>query len=118
MIAVRRSSALARVAVAFATLAVASVNAAQMPWEAKLRGAIVGPGGEDADLIRILSSVHAGSDQDLLHRSSKIAASMAPSFQALPKNKWGRMAGPGVRHLVQTYFSRERGWQLHGLGPH
>merc|ERR1719229_2205902 len=44
--------------------------------------------------------------------------SMAPSFQTLRKNMFGRVAGAGVRHLLQTYFSRKHGWQIHGLEPH
>merc|ERR1719277_1380962 len=101
-----------------ASLAMASASNAQIFLAAKARGAFAGLAGEHADLTRIVGAVRAGSDQDLLQRSWRIATNMAPSFQALPKNSLGRLTGPGVRHLLQTYFSRERGWQIHGLGPH
>jgi len=46
-----------------------------------------------------------------------IEASIARTFQALPKNDLGRLPPAGVRHAVRTYFARQHGWQIRGLEP-
>merc|ERR1719289_492432 len=51
-------------------------------------------------------------------RLERIAAIMAPSFAAAPKDRRGGVAPAGARHLLRTYFGIERGWRLPGLETH
>jgi len=50
-------------------------------------------------------------------RLERIAAIMAPSFAASPKNRRGGVAPAGAQHLLRTYFGIERGWRIPGLEP-
>lgn len=57
-------------------------------------------------------------DRGFVQRCSRIEASMARTFQALPKNGLGRLAPRSVRHIVHTYFAKQHGWLINGLEPH
>jgi hypothetical protein len=50
-------------------------------------------------------------------RSQTIEASMWKTFQALPKNEYGRLAPKTVRYIVHNYFAKEHGWLIEGLEP-
>jgi len=65
----------------------------------------------------LLASISTGEDQALLQQIGVIEASIARTFQALPKNDLGRLPPAGVRHAVRTYFARQHGWQIRGLEP-
>lgn len=58
---------------------------------------------------------HSGAEGD---RIAAVEASIWRTFQALPKNKMGRLAPRSVRHVVHNYFSKEHGWRIEGLEPH
>lgn len=51
------------------------------------------------------------------HRASEIERRMSKTFQALPKNDYGRLAPPTVRYIVHNYFQKEHGWLIEGLEP-
>lgn len=53
----------------------------------------------------------------MAQRLARIAKSVSRTFQALPKNRVGRLAPRSVRHLVHNYFAKEHGWQIKGLEP-
>jgi hypothetical protein len=50
-------------------------------------------------------------------RSQNIEATMWKTFQALPKNEYGRLAPKTVRYIVHNYFAKEHGWLIEGLEP-
>jgi len=56
---------------------------------------------------------HSGPDAG---RAASIEASIWRTYQALPKNAVGRLPPRGVRHIVHTYFAKEHGWLIEGLG--
>jgi hypothetical protein len=58
---------------------------------------------------------HVGAEGD---RIAAVEASIWRTFQALPKNKLGRLSPRSVRHIVHNYFSKEHGWRIEGLEPH
>jgi len=58
---------------------------------------------------------HSGIEGD---RIAAIEASIWRTFQALPKNRMGRLSPKSVRHVVHNYFSKEHGWRIEGLEPH
>jgi len=49
---------------------------------------------------------------------NKIEAILAPMFQALPRNRQGRVSAPVMRYMVQRYFSQRHGWIIRGFEPH
>jgi len=51
------------------------------------------------------------------HRATEIERKMWKTFQALPKNAFGRLAPPTVRYIVHNYFQKEHGWLIEGLEP-
>jgi hypothetical protein len=51
-------------------------------------------------------------------RLASVEASMWQTYQALPKNSWGRLAPRGVRYIEHNYFAKEPGWLIQGLEPH
>jgi len=50
-------------------------------------------------------------------RAGEIERKMSKTFQALPKNTYGRLAPPTVRYIVHNYFQKEHGWLIEGLEP-
>merc|ERR1719446_1123036 len=67
-----------------------------------------------ASLDGVLGSGH-GVKQE---RVTKINATLAPMFDALPKNQWGRLNSASMRYAVQRYFSQQHGWVVKGFEPH
>lgn len=59
-----------------------------------------------------------GGDAASAHRLASVEASIWQTYQALPKNTFGRLAPRAVRHIVHSYFAREHGWLIKGLEPH
>jgi len=61
---------------------------------------------------------------DLVHRGNKesrrmidnIEKSMWPTFQALPKTSQGHLSPQAAQYLLHTYFAKEHGWMIQGLG--
>merc|ERR1719387_1188818 len=51
-------------------------------------------------------------------RLSLINATLAPLFNALPKNQYNRLSTPSMRYAVQRYFSERHGWVVKGFEPH
>jgi hypothetical protein len=72
----------------------------------------------EASLRMSLDSVLAGGGGAAGHRLSAIEASVWRTFQAMPKNSFGRVEPRGVRHIVHSYFGKEHGWLINGLEPH
>jgi hypothetical protein len=50
-------------------------------------------------------------------RAADVERKMSKTFQALPKNDYGRLAPPTVRYIVHNYFQKEHGWLIEGLEP-
>jgi len=65
-----------------------------------------------------LQAVLGGGQGKLGIRFATVEASMWQTFQALPKNSWGRLAPRAVRYIVHNYFAKEHGWLIEGLAPH
>jgi len=63
-------------------------------------------------------AVLAGGQDKLANRFASVESSMWQTFQALPKNSWGRLAPRAVRYAVHNYFAKEHGWLIEGLAPH
>lgn len=75
----------------------------------------------EAQLAELLGSEHGGRATPLSAARNRLAAIEAATwqtFQALPKNKIGRLAPPAVRYIVHNYFAKEHGWLISGLEPH
>jgi len=51
------------------------------------------------------------------HRAAMIERRMSKTYQALPKNEYGRLAPSTVRYIVHNYFQKEHGWLIEGLEP-
>jgi len=68
-------------------------------------------------LRELLQVAHAGGNTPVAQSLGRIEASIATSFQALPKNAAGRLAPLSVRYLVHNYFAKVHGWQIKGLEP-
>jgi len=64
-----------------------------------------------------LDSIEMDADSALAQRAYSIQASMARTYQALPKNEYGHLGSRSVLYLVQTYFAKEHGWLINGLEP-
>jgi len=65
----------------------------------------------------LLQAAHGGGNSPVARKLIKIEASLARTFQALPKNSLGRLAPRSVRYIVHNYFAKEHGWQIKGLEP-
>jgi len=66
---------------------------------------------EVEDSVRVaLSTVTTGISY------SDISSVLEPTFHALPKNKKGLLESGAVEYLVQSYFAKEHGWHINGLG--
>jgi len=65
-----------------------------------------------------LQAVLGGGHGKLGNRLATVESSMWQTFQALPKNSWGRLAPRAVRYIVHNYFAKEHGWLIEGLAPH
>jgi len=92
------------------------------PKTAGLRGVraiVANASAEDLErsLDSLLASIRLGADAALLRRVGSIEAAMARTFQALPRNEFGRLPPHGVRHVVRTYFATVSGWLIRGLEP-
>merc|ERR1719162_2791310 len=70
-----------------------------------------------SSLHELIEVAHVGGNTPAAKRLARIEASIASSFQALPKNAAGRLAPLPVRYLVHNYFAKEHGWQIKGLEP-
>jgi len=66
---------------------------------------------EVEDIVRIALSA-AQSDQ----RYSDISSILEPTFHALPKNEKGLLETDAIEYLVQSYFAKEHGWHINGVG--
>eukprot|EP00443_Scrippsiella_acuminata_P072916 CAMPEP_0115538030 /NCGR_PEP_ID=MMETSP0271-20121206/88646_1 /TAXON_ID=71861 /ORGANISM="Scrippsiella trochoidea, Strain CCMP3099" /LENGTH=211 /DNA_ID=CAMNT_0002970869 /DNA_START=138 /DNA_END=769 /DNA_ORIENTATION=+ len=69
-------------------------------------------------LAGYLNSIELDADSMLAKRAYTIQASMARTYQALPKNEYGHLGSRSVLYLVQSYFAKEHGWLINGLEPH
>merc|ERR1719502_1932166 len=69
-------------------------------------------------LASSLQAVLGGGGGRASGRLAAVEASMWQTFQALPKNSWGRLAPRAVRYMVHNYFAKEHGWLIEGLEPH
>jgi len=49
---------------------------------------------------------------------AKIEAILRPTFEAMPKNDFGRLAPRSVRHMIHNYFASQHGYLIRGLEPH
>jgi len=84
-------------------------------------GAAAGPApglGADAALARWVAALEDGVDEAPRARLKRIITDMAPTFQAAPKNMYGRLTLPGVGFLLREHFARAHRWQLAGLESH
>lgn len=68
--------------------------------------------------LSLQESVSALFGEAAVPRRQAIEVSLWPSFQALPKNSFGRLGPRAVRYAVHSYFAKEHGWQIKGLEPH
>merc|ERR1719333_1637926 len=48
-------------------------------------------------------------------RVSRLEEAMRPTFNALPKDKSGRLDGTGVRYMLHRLFVQRHGWFVNGL---
>merc|ERR1719190_173600 len=71
----------------------------------------------EATLRESLNTWLAGGDGVAARRLAAIEASIWRTFQALPKNGFGRLAPQAVRYLAHNYFAKEHGWVINGLEP-
>mmetsp|Transcript_97911 Transcript_97911/g.204209 ORF Transcript_97911/g.204209 Transcript_97911/m.204209 type:complete len:578 (-) Transcript_97911:205-1938(-) len=94
------------------------------PAEGALRGlSASAPTVEElrAQLMPILKSEESGGSSseetspELARQLFNIEASLASTFQSLPKNSHGRVASASVHYLVHSYFAKEHGWRIKGL---
>lgn len=71
----------------------------------------------EKSLQQYLEMAQDGDDNTMAKRLHQIEASMARTYQALPKNEFGRLSPPSVRYIVRSYFAKEQGWLIRGLEP-
>jgi hypothetical protein len=78
-------------------------------------------------LQEIQNSVRLALSNKLISRNSTsdahtsfemIEKSVSPTYQALPKNQQGGIGSSSLVYLVRSYFAKEHGWHIHGLGTH
>lgn len=65
-------------------------------------------------LSRVLGHGH-GVDASGL---ADITVTIKPMFDALPKNRQGRLSAAVMRYVVSRYFQQHRGWIMKGFEPH
>jgi len=65
---------------------------------------------EDIVRIALLSAVHTDT------RYTDISSVLEPTFHALPKNNNGLLQTDAIEYLVQSYFAKEHGWHINGVG--
>jgi len=65
--------------------------------------------------IQLLSG---NSTSDAHTSFDTIEASLSATFQALPKTQQGGISSLALAYLVRSYFAKEHGWHIHGLGTH
>lgn len=68
-------------------------------------------------LKEALESVTRGGEDAAAKHLDTIEAHIWETYQALPKNDFGRLPPKGVRYLAHNYFAREHGWVIKGLEP-
>jgi len=66
----------------------------------------------------VRNSLLTASANRMGHEFGKINSSLSATFTALPKNSKGRLATQALEYLVRSYFAKEHGWVIHGLGTH
>jgi len=68
--------------------------------------------------ILLTASLSHTSANQMGHEFGIINASLSSTFKALPKRSQGRLAPQALEYLVRSYFAKEHGWVIHGLGTH
>lgn len=97
--------------------AVASGSAASQARNFRGRGEASTVDNVEQSLRSLLEAAHIGGNSPVARRLLRIEASIASTFQALPKNDFGRLPPRSVRYIVHNYFAKEHGWQIKGLEP-
>jgi len=78
-------------------------------------------------LLEIQDSVRLALSNNLVSHNStsdahtsveKIEKSISPTYQSQPKNQQGGIGSLSLGYLVRSYFAKEHGWHIHGLGTH
>jgi len=62
--------------------------------------------------------VSHNSTSDAHTSVEKIEKSVLPTYRALPKSQHGGIGSSSLVYLVRSYFAKEHGWHIHGLGTH
>jgi len=76
---------------------------------------------EIQDSVRLALSnklVPHNSTSDAHTSFEMIERSLSPTYRALPKNQQGGIGSSSLVYLVRSYFAKEHGWHIHGLGTH
>jgi len=76
---------------------------------------------EIQDSVRLALSnnlVAHNSTSDAHTSVEKIEKSVQPTYRALPKNQQGGIGSTALVYLVRSYFAKEHGWHIHGLGTY
>jgi len=81
-------------------------------WPQKLRSSA--EARTHASLEEVLFGNHGATETDL----TKIEAVLLPTYEAMPKNNFGRLAPRSVRHMIHNYFASQHGFLIRGLEPH
>lgn len=58
------------------------------------------------------------STSDAHSTFATIEASLASTYRAMHKNDEGGISSSSLVYLVRSYFAKEHGWHIHGLGSH
>lgn len=67
------------------------------------------------DVFEAVLGVGAKANQQYRERMEFVEDSIGETFQALPKNRYGRVAPRAVRYLMHRYFNKVHGWTIEGL---
>jgi len=76
---------------------------------------------EIQDSVRLALSnklVPHNSTSDVHTSFEMIERSLSPTYRALPKSQQGGIGSSSLVYLVRSYFAKEHGWHIHGLGTH
>jgi len=77
---------------------------------------IVDPKEIMVELEEIFQAVlGVGAKENYRERMEFVQAMVGPTFQALPKNQYGRVAPRAVRYIMHRYFNKVHGWTIEGL---
>lgn len=77
---------------------------------------IVDPKEIMVELEEIFEAVlGVGAKEKYRERMEFVEDTLGPTFQALPKNKYGRIAPRAVRYLMHRYFNKVHSWTIEGL---